>query len=163
MKRYRVPALLVIVAIAVLWRELFQYGLGVMYHQGFELSQDYVAAAEWFELAAERGYVKANNNLGVMYLAGNGVPQNLARAARMFRTAADAGLAEAQSNLAILYYQGRGVSKDYSQTFLWLSLAAQGGYEPAQKNLNSLKRGMSATDIAMGKQALARWKADHAK
>jgi TPR repeat protein len=162
MKRYRVPALLVIVALAVLWREVFQYGVGVMYHQGFMLSQDYVAAAEWFELAADRGYVKANNNLGVMYLAGNGVPQSPAHSARMFRVAANAGLAEAQSNLAILYFQGRGVAKDYAQAFFWLSLAVEGGYAPAKKNLSSLKSGLSASDVAKGERALAQWKADHA-
>ena len=50
-----------------------QNNLGLMYHNGWGVPQDYKEAVYWYRLAAEQGDAKAQGNLGVMYAFGNGV------------------------------------------------------------------------------------------
>jgi TPR repeat protein len=53
-----------------------QYDLGLMYHIGEGVSQDYAEAVKWWRMGAEQGHAKAQNNLGVMYGTGRGVPMD---------------------------------------------------------------------------------------
>jgi TPR repeat protein len=57
-----------------------QYNVGLMYHTGEGIPQNYTEAVKWYRKAAEQGHAKAQNNLGVMYLRGTGVPANAANA-----------------------------------------------------------------------------------
>jgi len=89
------------------WRPLAEQGdasaqtnLGVMYHQGHGVPQDYAEAMKWFRLAAEQGHPSAQTNLGVMYHQGQGVPQDYAEAMKWYRLAADQGHTNAQTNLS---------------------------------------------------------------
>ena len=50
-----------------------QFLLGVRYHTGDEVQQDYAQAFRWFSLAAEQGNVSAQATLGAYYWAGRGV------------------------------------------------------------------------------------------
>jgi S1-C subfamily serine protease len=50
-----------------------QYNLGVMYHQGHAVPQDYKKAVKWYRLSAEQGNASAQSMLGVMYYNGKGV------------------------------------------------------------------------------------------
>ena len=52
-----------------------QFKLGLMYHLGESVSQEYTEAVRWFRLAAEQGQPEAQNILGVMYDPGKGVRQ----------------------------------------------------------------------------------------
>ena len=54
-----------------------QYNLGVMYHTGQGVVQDYREAVKWYRKAAERGFARAQSNLGLMYANGEGVIQYL--------------------------------------------------------------------------------------
>ena len=51
---------------------MYEYGLGV--------PQDYVEAVKWYQLAADRGYAKAQYNLGIMYANGRAVAQDFVTA-----------------------------------------------------------------------------------
>jgi TPR repeat protein len=69
------------------WRPLAEKGdahaqlyLGVLYHQGRGIPQDYAKARKWYEKAAARGYAQAQSNLAALYANGNGVPKNYVRA-----------------------------------------------------------------------------------
>ena len=53
-----------------------QYNLGLMYNNGWGVSQDHKEAMKWYTLAAEQGYAKAQYNFGFMYHNGQGVPQD---------------------------------------------------------------------------------------
>ena len=57
-----------------------QYSLGMMYHEGKGVPQDYKQAADCFTKAAEQGHADAQFILGLMYRAGKGLPQNYKRA-----------------------------------------------------------------------------------
>lgn len=65
-----------------------QYSLGVMYHDGKGVSQDYQEAIRWYRMAANQGYADAQYNLGVMYRKGLGVPKDYVQAHMWYNLAA---------------------------------------------------------------------------
>ena len=65
-----------------------QVALGMRYHFGWGVSQDYGKARQWYEQAATQGDSSAQNNLGLLYANGQGVPQDYARAYMWFNVAA---------------------------------------------------------------------------
>jgi TPR repeat protein len=75
------------------------YNLGVLYHNGQGVAQDYGKAREWFQKGADASNATAMNNLGVMYLYGLGVTQDYRKARDWFQKAANAGSTEAKQAL----------------------------------------------------------------
>ena len=59
------------------------YTLGLMYEQGYGVTQDKSRAASCYRKAAEKGHVQAQYRLGYLYYHGQGVPRNLQQAARV--------------------------------------------------------------------------------
>ena len=53
-----------------------EYNMGVMYHTGNGVQQDYAKALKWYRMAAAKGEAEAEFKLGVMYLHGQGVEQS---------------------------------------------------------------------------------------
>ncbi len=53
-----------------------QFELGLMFHRGIGLPQNYEHALKWYRLAASGGDARARNNLGVMYRDGQGVKRS---------------------------------------------------------------------------------------
>jgi TPR repeat protein len=47
-----------------------------MYANATGVTQDFAAAARWYQQAAERGHVSAQFELGDLYIAGSGVPRD---------------------------------------------------------------------------------------
>ena len=68
--------------------------LGVMYHSGEGVTQDYTEAVKWNRKAAELGHAGAMFNLGGAYASGEGVTQDYTEAVKWYRKAADLGDAE---------------------------------------------------------------------
>ena len=85
-----------------------QYNLGVAYHDGEGVPQDYAEAVRWWRKAAEQGNLMAQSNLGVAYEHGEGVPQDRREALRWWKKAASRGHAEAQFDLGIFYSGNEG-------------------------------------------------------
>lgn len=56
-----------------------QYSLGMRYHLGDGVKQDYTEAARWFTHAADQGHVRAQAALGDYYSYGRGVPVDVAK------------------------------------------------------------------------------------
>ena len=109
-----------------------QYNLGVMYHNGEGVPQDYTETMKWYRRAGEQGIAVAHYNLGVMYHEGEGVPQDRTEAAKWFRKAAEQGNARAQYNLGVMYRKGEGVPQDNTETMKWYRKAAEQGIADAQ-------------------------------
>src|ERR1700733_15180640 len=57
-----------------------EWQLGVLYHDGDGVPKDDALAVQWFERAAQQGYVRAQSTLGAYYWAGRGVPQDFSKA-----------------------------------------------------------------------------------
>ncbi len=112
---------------------------GQMAYDGDGVEQDYVAAANWYKIAAEQGSARAQHNLALMYENGEGVPRDLAEAARWYRMAADQGNAGSQNNLATLYENGEGVPQDDSIALELYRQAAKGGDANAADNATRLE------------------------
>ena len=73
-----------------------------MYGSGLDLARDDVAAAEWYQHAAEDGYAEAQNNLCAMYSAGRGVPRDYVQALMWCDLAAAQGNQTAHRNRGII-------------------------------------------------------------
>ena len=135
-----------------------QYELGVMYHNGRGVPQDYAEAVNWYRKAADQGYATAQNNLGVMYRTGKGVPQDNAEAVNWYRKAAEQGLALAQYNLGVMYDNGLIGPQDVVQAYMWLNLAAVQNYTNAQKSRDLLAKKMTPSQIAEAQRLAREWK-----
>ena len=79
-----------------------QHNLGLMYGNGWGVTQDYKEAVKWYKLAAEQGYSSAQYNLGNMYFNGQGVIQDYARAHMWWNLAASQGYKDAVNNRDII-------------------------------------------------------------
>jgi hypothetical protein len=111
------------------------FNLGVLYHNGQGVAQDYTKAREWYEKAAAKGDASAMFNLGVLYDNGFGVAQDYAKARAWYEKAAAKGQASAMFNLGLLYHNGHGVAKDYARAREWFEKAADEDNASAMFNL----------------------------
>jgi len=115
-----------------------QYGLGIMYYDGYGVEKNYDEAVKWFRKSEKQGNTSAQNALGVMYESGYGVKKNYNEAVKWYRKSAEQGNADAQNNLGRMYEFGEGVKKDKVQAIEWYKKAAKQGQETAISNLKIL-------------------------
>ena len=133
-----------------------QYNLARMYEKGEGVSLDFEKALYWYQKAAQRGLVAAQNRLkklaqqgnapaqyalARMYKSGKGFKQRPRKAYKWFKAAAEQGHPSAQYELALIYYEGRQsvlprrLGQNFSKTYHWLIEASQQEYEPASSEL----------------------------
>lgn len=112
---------------------------GQMAFDGDGIEQDYVHAANWFKMAAEKGSARSQHNLALMYENGQGITRDLGEAAKWYRMAADQGNAGSQNNLAALYESGEGVPQDDTIALDLYRQATKGGDENAASNVKRLE------------------------
>jgi len=127
-----------------------QYGMGVLYENGFGVTKDLKQAAAWYLKAAKQGNSDAQYNLGAMYEHGVGMPVNYPEAARWYRPAAEQGDIDALSNLGVLYQGGKGVPQDkvLAMALYNVSVAYAGnGQTQAARNRQVLANQMSLDDM----------------
>jgi uncharacterized protein len=132
-----------------------QYGMGVLYENGYGVTKDLKLAAAWYLKAAEQGNSDAQYNLGAMYEHGVGIPVNYPEAARWYRPAAEQGDIDALSNLGVLYQGGKGVPQDkvLAMALYNVSVVYSGkGTTQAAQNRQVLANQMALDDV---KKALA--------
>ena len=100
---------------------------------------DFSAAAEAFQTAAEKGDANAQTSLGLMYLKGEGVEENEQTALNLFQQSAALGDVRGEVNLARMYAKGKaGLVPNYSIAVSWFDKAATQGYADAQYSLGVL-------------------------
>ena len=126
-----------------------QSKLGGMYLDGRGVTQDNVAATDWFRKAAEQGFAEAQCDLGFAYSQGRGVIKDETEAVHWYRKAAEQGNARGQDNLGVMYRDGRGVAKDDAEAVAWFRKAAEQGNARGQTNLGfmyAIGRGIGKND-----------------
>jgi TPR repeat protein len=122
------------------------YILGRMYDQGRGVARDDKEAVRYYQLSADQGNAKAQNNLGFMYEQGHGVDRDDKEAVRYFQLSADQGNAVAQCNLGCMYEQGHGVDWDDKEAVRYYQLSADQGNAKAQNSLGRMyERGRGIT------------------
>jgi localization factor PodJL len=108
------------------------------YAEGDGVSQDMKKAAEWYQRAAERGFVPAEYHIGNFYEKGIGVTRDIAKAKDWYEKAAGQGNASAMHNLAVLYAMGADGKTDNAAAARWFAAAAELGVKDSQFNLGIL-------------------------
>ncbi len=110
--------------------------LALAYHSGALLKNDEVEALRLLRLAAEKGYMPAEESLGIYYAAGIGMEKPDPQAALKWYTAASQkGSVDATTNIGSMYASGDGVAKDMATAIQWFRQAAQAGGGSAAYNL----------------------------
>lgn len=138
-----------------------QYGLGMMYGNGFGVAMDDALALKWYGLAADQGHAGAQCNLAVMYQNGWGVPLDDEKATRYYMLAAEQGVAEAMTAL------GRHFAMDYSeaydpvQAYKWFSLAYLLQDMDAGVKRETLAAKMTIEQVTDGNALVEGWSIDH--
>jgi TPR repeat protein len=118
-----------------------QYGLAVMYANGYGVAVDYPRAIDWLRKAANQGNADAQYLIGFMYDGGVGVTRDDGQAIAWYRKSAEQGHADAQFQLGRHYFGGHGVPKDYQQAMFWFGKAAGQGNPGAENGLAILYLG----------------------
>ena len=108
-----------------------QYELGLLFKQGFKVSQDYTRAMYWTEKAASQGLVGAQYEMGWFYYSGCGVKRNYKKALPWLILAADQGHARAQCALGMCCFNGWGMESSNSEAIIWFSKSAAQGNQDA--------------------------------
>jgi len=125
-----------------------QYGLGLLYANGFGVPLDDDQALKWYRLAADQGHAEAQCNLGVMYANGWGVPQSDSIAFTWHSLAAEQGVAPAQVAVAMMYMGGYGTTQDNIQASKWFNVASQLGDSNAASKRDYLNALMTPEEVA---------------
>jgi localization factor PodJL len=111
------------------------FEIGDRYMDGRGLASDYGKAAEWYRLAAERGFAPAQYRLGNFYEKGLGVDRDAVKAKHWYELAANQGNASAMHNLAVLLAAGTDGAPDNEAAARWFTRAAELGVKDSQFNL----------------------------
>lgn len=138
-----------------------QFGMGLLYGNGFGVALDDEQALKWYGLAAAQGHAGAQCNLAVMHENGWGVPQSDEQAFKWYSLAAEQGATAAQINVGRMYAGGFGVTEDRIQGYKWLSIAVELGDNDAKLNLDILAASMSAEQIAEANRLTIEWTERH--
>lgn len=111
------------------------FEIGDRYMEGRGVQSDYTKAAEWYTLAADKGFAPAQYRLGNFAEKGLGVPRDLAKAKTYYQLAAEQGNASAMHNLAVLFAAGANGVPDNESAVMWFTKAAELGVKDSQFNL----------------------------
>ena len=134
-----------------------QFGMGLLYGNGYGVELDDFQALKWYVLAAGQGHAKAQCNIAVMHANGWGVPQSDEEALKWYSLAAEQGVTPAQINVARMYAGGFGAAEDKVQGHKWFSIAAELGDDDATYNRDILAATMSAEEIAESNRLKNEW------
>jgi Sel1 repeat len=99
---------------------------------------DVVAAAKWFEKAAEAGHVESMTELGLCYELGCGVEQSDEQSLDWYTKAANLGHATAKFSVGEAFEEARGVPQSDQEACLWYHRAALAGDADSKKALRRL-------------------------
>ncbi len=140
-----------------------QYGLGMMYGNGFGVMMDDALALKWYGEAADQGHAAAQCNLAVMHQNGWGVPADEEQAIRYYELAAEQGVAEAMVAL------GRHFSMDFSEAYdpvkayKWFSLAVKMDSADASAKRDSIADKLTADQQVEGDALIQAWSDGHSE
>lgn len=115
--------------------------LALAYHAGVLLKNDEAEALRLLRLAADQGYVPAEESLGIYYAAGVGMEKPDPQVAlKWYTAAAQKGSLDAAMNIGSMYAGGDGVPKDMTTAIRWFRQAADAGGSLAEYTLALIYR-----------------------
>lgn len=127
------------------------YAIGLFYHEGKDVKQNYEKAAKWYELARAKDHAGAYYKLGVLHENGLFYKQNAVTAAKFYQHGIYNGFKEAQEDLERLLnnpkmggeqlfeignlYCNQQLKLDYSIASKWLEKAKAKNFPDAYRKL----------------------------
>ncbi len=137
-----------------------QFGLGLLYANGWGVELNDDEALKWYRFAVEQGHAEAAYNLAVMCANGWGVPQSDDEAFKWYSIAAEGGFTTAQISLGKMYAIGFGAPQDNVQAHKWYNIAAMLDDYNAEFERDEMARMMSPEDVAEAEELAAKWLAN---
>jgi TPR repeat protein len=138
-----------------------QFGMGLLFANGFGVPFDNAQSLKWYLLAAEQGHAQAQCNLAVMHANGWGVAQSDDQAFKYYSLSAEQGVTQAQMSLAKMYAKGYGTPADNVQAYKWYAIASELGDSGASFQLDELASQMSQEEVAASNQLAGAWMESH--
>lgn len=106
--------------------------LAKIYMVGHGTPRDARKARDYYEVAADAGYIPAHSMLAAAYLSGFAGEKNPDKAVKYLKEAGEAGYAPALYQLGKAYYTGDGVAKDWKLAGAYFTAGAKLGHPGAQ-------------------------------
>lgn len=117
-----------------------QRRLGVLYVEGWGVSQSTAEGIKWLKTAAAQGDPLSHLALGFIYLRDRpNSPRDIAQAAQWIQSSAYLGDAQAQDTLAGLYATGEGVPKNLDMAMYWADKSLDAGHAPAKDTIQLIR------------------------
>jgi len=138
-----------------------QFGMGLLYANGFGVDLNDDLALKWYGAAAEQGHADAQCNLAVMHANGWGVPQSDEVSFYWYSMAAEQGVTQAQIAIAKMYSSGFGASQNNVMAHKWFAIASALGDYDANFKRDMLSERMSPEEIADSGALAAAWLESH--
>jgi hypothetical protein len=129
------------------------YLLAALTEHGMGVPVDLQAAAQLYQLAAEKGLASAQFRLGLALTEGSLARHDPLVGEAWMRRAAVAGNLDAAYRLGERYVKGR--EPDYAEAATWYRLAAEAGHQAAARALGSLY--LSGNGVARDAEEGKRW------
>ena len=124
-----------------------QYGLGMMYGNGFGVDMNDELALKYYGLASDQGHADAQYNMGVMHQNGWGLPMNEEEAAKLFELAAESGHMGAQIGLGQIYSADYSPLYNKAEAYKWLGIASHLGNMNASVARETLAENLTADEV----------------
>ena len=137
--------------------ERAQWGLGMMYANGFGVEMNDAEALKWFELSAAQGFADAQYRIGVMQQNGWGLPMDDVAAAGWFEKAAEQGHTAAQVALGQVYAAEYAEIYDPVKAYKWFAIATVLGDFDAQSKRDEYAARMEAGDLEQARALATEW------
>ena len=111
---------------AALGNIIAMYNIGLIYHNGQYIPQDFEKAIKWYRASASLGNELAMYNIGIMFENGQFVPQDSQQALKWYEMSGELGNGQAYYNIGCLYDEGVGnVSQNYELALQWYLKSAE--------------------------------------
>lgn len=138
-----------------------QFGMGLLYANGYGVPLDDAQALKWYSLAAAQNHGQAQCNIAVMHANGWGVPMSETEAMKWYLLAAENGITDAQINLGTMYQNGFSIEKNEVEALKWFTIAERLEDPNAGMKREYLAERMSAADLAAATDLVNAWFNDH--
>lgn len=138
-----------------------QFGMGLLYANGYGVPLDDAQALKWYMLAADQDHGQAQCNIAVMHANGWGVPMSETEAMKWYLLAAENGITDAQINLGTMYQNGFSIEKNEVEALKWFSIAERLGDINASEKREYLAERLSPEDLGAADESVHAWFSDH--
>ncbi|KRW62777.1 tetratricopeptide repeat protein [Pseudomonas sp. TTU2014-080ASC] len=116
--------------------------------------EDFPAALEACEKAANSGDLQAVYELGELYYSGEHTERDLDKALHWFEQASLQGHAQAQYRLGMMFFHGEGVPANAMQAYIVLKMAAVNGSDEAMDDADVIAAQMPNSELEVATQVL---------